>query len=519
MVDIVGNRTIRSVWDESVKCYANSIFLKFISTEEEVSEYTYSEFDKIVNKAANLFLDFGINKGELVAVHLHNSPEFLISWLALAKIGAVSVPLNIHYTKREADHIINHSNINKVIANDCSVSKYLDTDSNMDVETIFYVNNDSSENYLDDRIVDFNESVQSYSNKLKKINPINSEDNAVILFTSGTTGFPKGAVYTNYNVVFAGIFHTFQVSMRTGDKFLTAMPCYHMDFQQMSTMPMIYVGGTLIVIEHYSASRFWKQIVEHEANFTDIMSTMNRTMMLQPVQEWEKNHNLKGVYFSMGLSDLEKENFENRFNVELLNSYGMTETVTAVTCASLFGDKNWPSVGRPAITYKVKIIDDSGETVGPGVTGEICIWGVPGKTIISEYYNDQEETDKLIDSDGWIHTGDRGYLDEDGHLFFIDRMGNLIKRSGENVSPLEVECVINSHPKVSDCAVIGVPDHIRDEAVKAFITVTDGEDLDIEELSNFCIDKLAYFKVPNYWEIVDDFPRTSTGKIRKNLLR
>ena len=286
----------------------------------------------------------------------------------------------------------------------------------------------------------------------------------------------------------------------------------------MEAASVICSGGTLIMIEHYSARRFWKQICEHKAHFTDVMSIMNRTMMLQPVQPWEKDHCLKQIYFSMGLSQREKEAFEERFNVRLLNSYGMTETVTAVTCVPLYGNQNWPSVGRPALSYEIKIIDENGNTVPAGTEGEICVHGVPGRTLVPGYYGDEELTNKLLDSEGWLHSGDWGYLDQDGWLFFLGRCGQMIKRSGENISCLEVECVLTSQPLIRDAAVVGVPDPIRDQAVKAFVQLIEGSVLSESEVIEYCNAYLAQFKVPSMVEFVDDFPRTATGKIQKSKL-
>ena len=273
------------------------------------------------------------------------------------------------------------------------------------------------------------------------------------------------------------------------------------------------------MVEHYSARRFWKQVCTHKAHFTDTMSIMNRTMLLQPEGAWEKEHCLKQIYFSMGLSNEEKERFESRFNVSLLNSYGMTETVSGVTCAPLVGDKNWPSVNRPALSYEIKIIDGQGNEVAAGVPGEICVHGVPGRSIIAGYYKDEEATARLIDADGWLHSGDCGYLDENGWLFFIERCDYMIKRAGENVSSIEVECVLTSHPKIVDAAVIGIPDPIRDQAVKAFVKLLPDASLTEEEITEYCCARLAKFKIPTIIEFVTDFPRTATGKIKKSLLK
>ena len=514
IADIVGSRTLKSQWDETVSFYGDQLFLKFISVEDEVSCFTYREFDRQVRQAANLFLKLGVKQGEFVGIHLHNRPEYLICWLAIAQIGAVSVPINEHFHWRECSYILKKCNISRIITEPRCLDIYLDHYVELQLKNLILVEGEEG----DSRICYLKPSMASQPDVLDTEISISSDDTAVILFTSGTTQYPKGVIYTHCNVIYGGLFHAAQIGMCVGDRFLTAMPCYHMDFQEMEAASVICSGGTLIMIEHYSARRFWKQICEHKAHFTDVMSIMNRTMMLQPVQPWEKDHCLKQIYFSMGLSQTEKEAFEERFNVRLLNSYGMTETVTAVTCVPLYGNQNWPSVGRPALSYEIKIIDENGNTVPAGTEGEICVHGVPGRTLVPGYYGDEELTNKLLDSEGWLHSGDWGYLDQDGWLFFLGRCGQMIKRSGENISCLEVECVLTSHPLIRDAAVVGVPDPIRDQAVKAFVQLIEGSVLSESEVIEYCNAYLAQFKVPSMVEFVDDFPRTATGKIQKSKL-
>ena len=216
------------------------------------------------------------------------------------------------------------------------------------------------------------------------------------------------------------------------------------------------------------------------------MSLMNRTLLMQPVQPGEKDHCLKQIYFSMGLSDEKKEAFEERFHVRLLNSCGMTETVSAVTCVPPWGDQHWPSVGRPALSYEIKIVDEQGNTLPPGTEGEICVHGVPGRSLVQGYYQNEEATRRLLDDEGWFHSGDWVYLDEEGWLFFPGRCGHIIKRSGENISCTEVECVLTSHPMISDATVIGMPDPIRGQAVKAFIQLSEKETLTKEDIFSYC---------------------------------
>lgn len=514
MTDIVGSRTLRSQWDETVQCYADNTFLEYVSRADERTCYTYREFDRLVRRAANWFLDLGIRKAELVTLHLHNSPEYLICWLALAQIGAVSVPMNEHYPLPEAEYVIRKCDARRLILEPESLPLYAGQLERLGLETVILTRGETDE----PGVLRLADGMAAQPDALKELRPLTTDELAVILFTSGTTSHPKGAMYTHCNVVYGGLVHVQQMGMSEGDRFLSSMPCYHMDFQEMAAMPCICTGSTLIMVEHYSARRFWKQVVELRASFTDTMSVMNRTMMMQPVQPWEKDHCLKQIYFSMGLSTEEKETFEERFRVKLLNSYGMTETVSGVTCAPLFGDKRWPSVGRCALSYGIKIVDEHNNELPDGQVGEICVWGVPGRSLVPGYYKDPEGTAALLDPDGWLHSGDRGYLDADGWLYFVDRFGNMIKRSGENVSSLEVECVITSHPQVADAAVVGVTDPIRDEAVKAYVQLYEGAQVTEEELTEYCQARLSKFKVPTLWQFVEDFPRTATGKIKKSKL-
>lgn len=512
MTDIVGSRTLRSQWDETVRFNSERVFLEFISVQDEVHTYTYAAFDRLVKQTANFFLSLGIGKGELIALHLHNSPAYMMCWLALAQIGAVAVPLNEHYRIDESRFVLNRCAIHRLIVEKESADIYKDYLEEIGITTLIHVSEALPGGY------NLAEEIAKQPDTLEERCPLSSDDMAVILFTSGTTRHPKGAIYSHACVLYGGLLHAQQIGMYQGDRFLSAMPCYHMDFQEMAAMPVICMGGTLIMVEHYSARRFWRQVCEHKANFTDTMSIMNRTMLLQPVQPWEKDHCLKQVYFSMGLSLEERDAFESRFNVRLLNSYGMTETVSAVTCTPLVGERRWPSVGRAALSYDVKIIRPDGSECEPGEEGEICIHGVPGRTIVAGYYNNEKATEALIKRDGWLHSGDQGYLDEDGWLFFLGRCGDMIKRSGENVSALEVECILTSNEKIADAAVVGVPDHIRDFAVKAFVKLCKGEEMTEEEVIDYCKSKLAKFKVPTYIEFVEEFPRTATGKIKKQLL-
>ncbi len=511
--DVVGSRTVVRVWNEAVSYYPEERFLRYISNEEQVREFSYSQFDKEVKKLAGFFQSIGLHKGSMAAIHMHNTPEYIMNWLALIHVGATVVPINEHFKYAEVEYIINKCRPEIVIAEPKTISTYQEKEV-LPENISIYLAYGSAEEFGFASLSDIPEPSEPFSEV-----SLSSDDLAGILFTSGTTHNPKGAMYTHANAIFGGLHYADQMGLRHGDVLLSCMPCYHAGFQELAMMPVICAGSRLVMVEHYSARRFWKQIVDNRANFTEVMSFMCRTMLTQPEMPWEKDHCLQQIYFSMGLSNEEKEAFESRFGVSFINSYGMTETVAAVTCAPKTGDKRWPSVGRPAISYDVKIVDECGNDLGANMPGEICIKGVPGRTLVRGYYKNPKATQALYDRDGWLHTNDRGYIDEDGFVFFLDRYCDKIKRSGENVSSVEVECTLTSHPLIKDAAVIGVPDTLRDEQVKAFVQLKEGAVLSKEEIIKYCESRLSYFKVPTIIEFVSDFPRSSYGKIRKQQLK
>lgn len=517
MADVVGNKTLRDLWDELARINCEKKVLIFHDSSGKDCEFTYSQFNEEINKTANLFIDMGIKKGDKVAIQLYNSPEILMCWFGLAKIGAVMVPLNTKYTQEECGEIIKKCGIATAVLEEKFLPIY-DRSRQNHVKGIENILLARSEKQIPGTI-NFGVSKEKQPKVLKELRPLSSDDPAEILFTSGTTSKPKGVVITHCNMLYAGIFTAWQLSMRQDDRFLTIMPAFHVDFQLDAFMPILTVGGTMIVVEKYSASRFWKQVCDYKATITECIPMMARTMMMQPEQEWEKNHCVREVYFYLALTKKEKNAFEERFNVQLLVSYGLTESLVGVIGAPPSGERNWPSIGRPGLSYEAKIIDEEGNELPPNTIGEILIKGVPGRTLMKEYYHDPEATEKTLMPGGWLRTGDKGYVDESGWFYFVDRKVNMIKRSGENISASEIENILMCHPKIAEAAVIGVPDPIRDQAVKAIIMFKNGEELSVEEILEYCNGRMATFKVPSFIEITTSFPRTCTYKIQKKLLK
>lgn len=515
-MDIVGNKTLRDMWDELDRIYCDKTALIFEDCKGSMSEFTYSQLNEEINKAANLFLDLGIQKDEKVVIQLHSCPEFLMSWFGLAKIGAVMVPINTQYHQEECRFIVKKCGARTAIIEEEFLPIYDRSKANNDIFIKNILLTRSEEHILG--TINFGDVKGKQPGKLKEFRPLSSNDAAEILFTSGTTSKPKGVVLTHCNILYAGIFTAWEGSLSQEDRYLTVYPPFHVDFQLNAIMPGLTVGATLIIEERYSASKFWKQICDYKVTVTQCIPMIIRTLMLQPKQEWEKDHCVRDIFFCLSLTDQEKTAFEDRFSVQLLNCYGSTESLVGVITDSPYAERNWPSLGRPGLSYEAKIIDDEGNDLPPNTTGEICIKGVPGRTLMKEYYDDTEATAKTLKPGGWMHTEDKGYVDESGRFYFVDRKVNMIKRSGENISTTEIENILMCHPKIAEAAVIGVADPVRDQAVKAFIMFKEGEELSTEEILDYCRDHMAKFKVPSIIEIRTSFPTTCTYKIQKKLL-
>lgn len=532
MTDIVGNETVRSLWDGLVAACGDRDFLLFRDRAGSTKAYTYRAFDEEINRTANVFLSLGVEKGERVAVQLCTCPEFIMCLFGLAKIGAVMVPMNEQYLVEEAAFVLERTGATCALVEPKFLELYRsirDGGSYLPKGVLVARTDEDGVEGVEcargalaaaaGELADFARLRAEARTALDEAPPLCSDDPVEIIFTSGTTSRPKGVVLTHANILFSGLYGDWEVTLTRDDRLLTTMPACHSNFQLAALMPVLTAGATLIVVEKYSASRFWSQIREFKATVTQCVAMMLRTLMLQPASPDDRNHALREVLYFLPVSDAEKAAFEERFGVRLMNTYGSTESIGWVLTDPPTGPRRWPSVGRAGMGYEVRIMREDGTEAAPGEVGEIQVHGVRGRTIMKEYWGDPEATARTFTEDGWLKTGDKGYVDDDGWFFFVDRKVNMIKRAGENISTTELENVLVDHPDIAEAAVIGVPDPIRDQAVKAFVLPREGAELTEEDVLSYCEEHMAGFKVPSYVEIVKSFPRTCSMKIEKKLLR
>lgn len=512
-MDKVGERTLRDLLETQVQRHGDAPCLIYEDKAGNVSQYSYRQFNDMVDRAAGGFTVLGIGCGDKVTVHLPNSPEFLFSWFGLAKIGAVMVPSNTANTGDEMLHVINYSDSVALVTQPDFMPMFQAILPQCPaVKHVVLARSDApmpGTHLLSQLMAQGHTAARP---------PLRSEDEVEMIFTSGTTSRPKGVLLTHANHLSSGERMSKHMALRPEDRNLTALPLFHVNAQSVTVLSALTVGASFVILELYSASKFWEQVRRHKATSTSIVPALLRTIAAQPPQPTDREHHLRAVFFAINVTDQEKADFECRFNVELCNGYGLSEAMTVCTVAPLYGEKRWPSIGLPCLDREIKIVDEQGNEVPTGELGEIVVKGTVGRTIMKGYYKDPKATAEAI-RDGWLHTGDQGYMDEKGYVYFFDRKKDVIKRGAENVSASEVERVLQDHPGILEAAVIAVPDPIKDEAVKAFVVLRDGVQLSAEEILAYCSGRLAKFKVPSFIEFRTALPKTSIGKIEKKTLR
>jgi crotonobetaine/carnitine-CoA ligase len=502
---------IRELLEAQSKRNPDKVFLYF--AEQEV---TYREFNQNINRAANVFFDLGIKKGDRVCFFLPNCPEFLYGWLGLAKIGAVLVPININYKTEESKYIVNHSEANSILFHASLVDV---------VEKIRPIA-PSLKNFLllgeDTKNSDYVSFEKALANASTELGPtdVDEEDLCEIMYTSGTTGPSKGVMISHKYWILNGYGYRYPMDVTPEDRLFTCLPFFHANAQGYSTMGALTSGASLIVVERFSASKFWDQIRRYKATIFNYMGAMLTILSKQPELEKDRDHHVRAAYGTPALEKEFQDYMEQRFGITFITGYGLTESGLCLI-QPLHGLRKENSIGLPkqipgaGFVNEIKVVNDKGLEVPRGTVGEIVI---RNPAVTQGYFKEPELTREVI-RNGWLHTGDKAWMDDDGYFYFADRKKDVIRRRGENVSSLEVENVINAHPKVLESAVIGVPSELYDDEVKVYVILKPNETLDPIEIVKWCKERLAYFKVPRYIEFRSEFPKTPTHRVQKYKLR
>ena len=488
--------TFDALWRSAAATDPAAVFLRFEDHDGDATEWTYGEFDRVVEGAVDRLAGAGAGPGDAVHLALTNSPTFVAVWLAAARLGAWIVPSDPMATTAELnEHIGRTSPVVGFCAHERAGIYRLAT--NLPPTVIEIDEADTTLDWL------------APSDRRPRPHP-EMRDRAAVMFTSGTTGRPKGVEVTQANYAFAGITMAAACDLTAGDRYLVALPLFHANAQYYSFAAAIAVGASVALMPTFSASRFVDQAARHQATCASLFAGPIRMILARggPVSPDLPPLRLRHCWYAQNLTPAQYDTIASWLGCRPRQLYGMTETIPAV----LTDERDAPRCDTMGYVTPGCAVELDGD--------EIVVGGEPGLTLFAGYLDDPATTAASY-RDGWFRTGDRAHRDEVGRFTFAGRHSDVLKVAGENVSVVEVEQVLAMHPGVADVAVVGAPDPIRDEIPVAIVVpTTDAGPADALRgaLEEWCAERLGKAKRPRDFRFVDELPRTSVGKIKKYVL-
>ncbi len=504
----IGPHNLRELLEERVGATPEKVFL---FSEPDGRRFTYSEFDLAVNRAASMLSAHGTGTADVVSLLMPNSVEYIIAYFACWKLGAVAGPVNSLLKENEIAFVLGNSETKGILVHsefqEC-IEKIRGELPQLQFVITFDDESEATREFAKER---------GASRQDARSPDLDKDDDAIIIYTSGTTGKPKGCLLTHGNVIANARQISEWLNFTDEDRLLTIMPLFHMNAVSVTTMSALYAGGSTVISRKFSASQFWKIISDYRVTSFGSVATMLSMLLSKYPEGVPKGLTTDQLRFAMcGSAPVPAEvmkKFEETFNCPVVEGYGLSES----TCRSTF---NPPDEGRRPgscglpIGNEMRVFDDDDREVADGQLGEIVL---RGENILKGYYKNPEAT-AIAFRNGWFHTGDIGYRDQDGYFFIVDRKSDMIIRGGENIYPREIDEVLYQHPAVAAAATIGIPDQLYGEEVAAFVVPRDGSNVSEEELISHCTEKLADYKCPKTIRIVKDIPKGPTGKLLKREL-
>jgi acyl-CoA synthetase (AMP-forming)/AMP-acid ligase II len=469
---------------------------------------SYAQLADLISIAAYNLSQRGLKKGDVFGILSPNCPEYAIAFHAVATLGGIVTPINPLYTKNEIAHQLKDCSARFLVTVPTCVEKAGEAAAEAGVEELLVFGSAPGATSFDELLIDNGRAEQV------EIDPV--EDLVVLPYSSGTTGLPKGVMLTHYNLVanvrqMEGLCYFYET-----DTLICVLPLFHIYGLVVVLNMGLYNGVKIVLMPRFDLESFLKAVQDYEVTLAHLVPPIILALSKNPVVDnykFPKLHTLFSGAAPLG-EELTRACME-RLGVNIRQGYGMTETspVTHSSPAPPMTAK-FGSVGVPAPNTECKIVDlETGEALGAGQRGEVC---VRGPQVMKGYLNRPDATAQTIDADDWLHTGDIGYFDEDGHFFIVDRAKELIKYKGLQVAPAELEAVLLSHPSIADAAVIPYPDDEAGEVPKAVLVLR--QPVDPEEILQFVAERVAPHKRIRYLEFIDKIPKSPSGKILRRVL-
>ncbi len=470
----------------------------------EDSAYSYAEIDRLSNRVANALLEAGISKGDNVALMLPNSPEFLFSWFGAGKIGAPVVPVNVALKGDGLRHIIETADAKAIVVHHDYWEQVKPVLPEA-VSTIVSVGGD---------IPGQSHTLESILQNSPETAPgiaLDPSDLMMIMYSSGTTGLPKGVMIPQMQIMGGQLLLQF-AGVGPADRLYTCLPLFHANAAVISVWGAIGLGTTLALSRRFSASRFWDETRRYEATEFNALGSMLQMLWNQPPRPDDADNPVRIVLSAACPKEIWRD-FEKRFGVEIVEFYGTVEG--GLTMAGR--DAPVGSIGKPLPFNEMKVVREDDTECEPYEVGELIARPVGGGPLVRYYKNPEATAEKT--RGGWLRTGDFAYKDENGYLYFVDRKKDVIRRRGENISSYEIERIVNQHPSVKECAAYAVPSEVGEDEIMVAVVLEEGAEFQPESIIRYCIDNMAYFQVPRYLRVVDEFEKTETHRIKKTKLR
>lgn len=473
---------------------------------------SYVEIDHDSDRVAAGLTCLGLEPGDHAAIWMKNSLEFVDGWFGMTKAGVVEVP--IHHASRGEflRYVLGNADVRALLV-DADFVPHLRAIANdlTQLEHVVILGGDGDTPVGLPGGIAVHGFESLYSDRSPPTPKLDRRDTAVILHTSGTTGPPKGAVISHESALHLTRHLVWLMGYTADDRLYTAFPMFHNNAKYTSVCAAIESDASLVMDQRVSISRFWDIVRTKNITAFNYMGALLMMLMKQPPRADDAINSARIAFGAPCPVEIWEE-FEERFGVMLVEVYGMTEA--PIACENRLGDRRIGSAGKESMSYEVKIVDGHDSPMPVGETGEIVVRPKRPDIMFDGYYKRPEDT-LTVSTNLWFHTGDRGRMDEDGFVFFIDRMKDSIRRRGENISTWEIESAINTHEDVLESAAYGIPSDLTESDVMVSVVLREGSEMAPSELLDYCQTRVAHFAVPRYVRFTEELPKNHAQRVQK----